>query len=640
MFGEEELIKLHRDRAQLISNIILIMFGIVLARLWYLQIYKGKLLLDYSLRNRLRQEIVKAPRGMIFSRNNHILVDNIPRFDAIVTPQYLRDKKKTLNKLSQILEIKHKVLKKRLKKYAHRASYRPVIVKKNISRKEVALIETENFNLPGVSVNTFISRKYLDSEVGAHILGYISEISKTQLPKYRKRDRYNYRLGDFIGQFGLEEELDLVLRGKNGHEFVEVDAFGRQRRNINKDNLFKGIKNLSAVPGKNVRLTIDRDLQIAANSAMKDKVGAVVAIDVKTGEILAMVSTPAFRPSEFSKGLTSEYWNSLTQNEFNPMLDRTIQEHYSPGSTFKVISAIAGLEAGLIDEKTEVRCKGSFRLGRRVFHCWRRHGHGKVNVVKALTESCDVFFYKLATKLDIDVLAKYARMFGFGRKTGIALPREIPGLIPTKEWKKKKNGVEWQLGETLTCIIGQSYVLSTPLQLAMGFSAIANKGKLFRPYLVKEVFTNSGEILKKFSPKQVGEVTLKEKNWDIVKKALYKVVNTRKGTAYWQRGKGIAMSGKTGTSQVIKMSAEKLFSKCSKNEYKFRHHGIFGAYAPYSDPSIAVAVVIEHGCSGSSSAAPVAKAIITAYMKKYRKELREKIIKEEKKRMLKNIKKQ
>jgi penicillin-binding protein 2 len=282
-----------------------------------------------------------------------------------------------------------------------------------------------------------------------------------------------------------------------------------------------------------------------------------------------------------------------------------------------LISAIAALEEGIVDEKTEFNCKGSFRMGRRPFHCWKKNGHGKVDVVKSLRESCDVFYYKVAAQMDIDVLSKYARLFGLGSKTGINLPRETSGLIPTKEWKLKRDKQVWQKGETLSCIIGQSFMLTTPLQLAMTYATFANGGTLFRPKLIKEVFSNSGTVVNKTRPEIVAEVKLSKKTIELVKRGLYEVVNTRKGTAWWYKGSGIRMAGKTGTSQVISFSKDDIYAKCENREYKYRHHGVFASYAPAHDPRIAVAVVVEHGCHGGSAAGPVAKSVMTTYMKKY-----------------------
>jgi len=630
MFSEEDLVKRHKRRADQLGQLILILFALVLARLWYLQIYKGDLLYRYSLENQLRKEIVTAPRGMIFTRNNELIVENVPRFDAVVTPQYLKNSKETFQKLGTILSMTPSDVEDIVvKKGSRQARYRPIIVKKNISRAEVAVIETENFKLPGVSVQTFISREYRDKDAGSHLMGYISEVTKTQLPKLTKRDGIEYRLGDTIGQSGLEEQYDKEIRGDNGYEFMEVDARGRMKRHF-RDDLFEEIQNHPATAGYNLRLTIDGDLQRVAYRALEGKTGAAVAIDVNTGDILAMVSRPSFDPSQFSRGLTPEYWKSLIENDDNPLRDRSIQEHYSPGSTYKTITAIAALEEGLVDENSEISCGGSFVFGRRAYHCWKKEGHGSVNIYKAIKESCDVYFYRIGTRLDIDVLANYSKMLGLGRKSGILLPREIPGLIPTKDWKIRRNGEEWQKGETLSCAIGQSYVLLTPLQLAMAYATIANGGNLYKPRLIKEVFSNTGDIIKKGEEIKFEHVKISEKTLSIVRTGLYKVVNEQGGTAFSHRGKGIEMAGKTGTSQVIGFTADKIFSKCENADYRHRHHALFVAYAPESDPKIAVAALVEHGCHGSA-VAPVVQEIISTYMKKYWPLKYEEILEKEKK---------
>jgi len=617
MFGEDDLVRQHKSRGDVIGNILILCFVIILARLWYLQIYQGDLFYKFSLENRLRKEVIKAPRGMIFSRNSQMLIHNIPRFDAVIIPQYLKNKATTLVRLSKVLEMSEDDIKSILKKNRAQARYRAVTIKKNISLKEVSIIETENSKMPGVRVQTFISREYRDGNAGAHLLGYISEINQRQLPKYRKRDDYDYKLGDFIGQAGIEEKFDLALRGDDGYEFVEVDARGRMRRNLRSSVLFAGIENKEATPGNNIRLTIDRDMQLTAFKSLENKVGAAVAVDIRTGEILTMVSRPAFDPTKFSRGLTKEYWDSLIENELNPLRDRTIQEHYPPGSTFKPITAIAALEEKIVKADQELKCGPTFRLGRRVYHDWKRGGHGLTDVYKALRRSVDVYFYQIATQLDIDKLSEYAHMFGLGEKTGISLSRETSGLIPTKEWKLKRSGEEWQLGETVSCVIGQSYVLATPLQLAMAYAAIANGGTVYRPHLIKEIFSNNGEIVKEFGPEVVSQAKVSEETLKAIRKGLYQVANNPRGTAFWYKGFGLQMAGKTGTAQVRSMTSKELFSKCEEMPYKDRNHGLFVGYAPFDNPQVAVAAVVEHGCHGSSAAAPVVRDILTTYMKKY-----------------------
>ncbi|MBF0301261.1 MAG: penicillin-binding protein 2 [Oligoflexia bacterium] len=634
MFDHEGLIKLHRARANLMANIILMAFSIILARLWYLQVYKGKILYSHSLQNQLRQEKIEAPRGMFFDRNQKLIVNNAPRFDAVITPQYLRNKKLTISSLSKILNMPEDIIYKKMAKKSTLAKYKSIVIKKNITRQEVALIETQSDDLPGVSVETFISREYIDQEIGGHLLGYISEISQKQLPKYIKRDHLDYKLGDFIGQFGLEEQFDKVIRGKNGFEFVEVDAVGRKKsRTRTLEGIYKEVEDSPSIPGLNILLTIDRDLQLSAYNQLQGHEGAAIALDVNTGEVLAMVSMPAFDPSNFSKGLTNEFWSSLTKNPRNPLRDRNIQEHYPPGSTFKPIVALAGLEEGLIDEKSEAFCTGKFPMGSRVFHCWKEHGHGSVDLIRSIRESCDTFYYKLGKRIDIDIVAHYSKMLGLGQKTGIALPREVGGIIPSREWKRKRLGEDWMMGETLSCVIGGSYMMTTPIQLALAYSVIANGGKLYRPFVVKKIFSNSGKVYKTFNPELMAKQNLSEKSLSLVREGLRQVANVPSGTAYsGAHGRGINLAGKTGTAQVIGISADKLFEKmgCEKMDYDFRNHALFVGYAPADDPKIAIAAIVEHGCHGASLAVPVVEAIASTYMKKYYPNLHAKYLEEEK----------
>jgi penicillin-binding protein 2 len=621
MIGEEEIVRSHEARSNFLTMFVLAVFGILLARLWYLQVFRGELFLQYSLENRLREEIVRSPRGMIFSRNNDLLVDNKPRFDAVLTPQYLLNHEQTLTKLANILDMSMDSIKKIISKNSFQAKYRPIIIKKNISIEEISKIETDNDDLPGISVETFISREYTDSEIGAHLLGFISEISQDQLPDYRQRDGYNYRLGDFIGQFGLEQRFDRLLRGVNGLEYVEVDALGRKKKYINTDNLFKGIEDVPYTPGRNVKLTIDREMQLTAHEFLKDKAGSLVAMDVQTGEMLAMVSTPGFRPSEFSRGVSSEYWNELNTNPRRPLRDRSIQDHYSPGSTFKVFTAITALAKKTITEHTEVSCNGGLKFGNKVYHCWKKYGHGSVSLIKAIRESCNVYFQKAAMNLNIDDIAKYSMMFGLGTKTGIDLPREIAGLIPTEEWKVQRNGKPWQKGETLSCAIGQSYVLTTPLQLAVAYGAIANGGNVLRPQIILEVSETNGKITKTLRPEIVKKADVSPEILSKIRKGLFEVTHNPKGTAYWFRGKGTMIAGKTGTSQVRGAKASEVYKKCEDMPYDHRHHGVFAAFLPYENPKIAIAALVEHGCHGSTAAAPVVNKVAEIYMQKYQPEL-------------------
>jgi len=618
MFSEDQLVRLYKTRGKIFFNIVLGLFGILLGRLWYLQMLKGSELNAFSVRNGLRQEQLRPLRGLIFSRDGKLLTKNSPRFDAVAIPQYLPKNKEILKKLSKTLSLSEEEIEKTLKKFlGAQAAYRPITLKKNISSEELALIETQGQELPGIQVRTFIGREYALESVTSHFYGHLSEISKEQLPKYIEKWEKKYSQGDLVGQTGIELQYENYLQGESGHELVEVDALGRMRRFVSDSSLFEGMSNLPAINGSHLLTTLDYDLQEKAVSLLEGKEGAIVALEVKTGDVLVYASSPGFKAEDFSHGISSKDWETLIKNPKKPLIDRVIQSHYSPGSTFKLITAMAGLESKAITKDTYVNCPGYFNLGSRTFNCWKKNGHGNMNVVSAIRESCNVFFYKLATRLDIDTIAHYAFSFGLGNKSGINLPREISGLIPTTQWKKINRKEEWHLGETLSCAIGQSYVLATPLQLALFTSGIANNGLIFKPRLVQKVFGQKGEIIKEIPTEVLKQTTLSPETLQLLQQGLREVVNLPSGTAYAQRGEGIHMAGKTGTSQNMSMSKEKLFAKCDQKEYHLRHHGLFIGLAPYDAPKIALAIVIEHGCGGSKAAAPLAKEIVTSYLQKY-----------------------
>jgi penicillin-binding protein 2 len=356
---------------------------------------------------------------------------------------------------------------------------------------------------------------------------------------------------------------------------------------------------------------------MAAVKAFGDKAGAVVAINPKNGEILAMVSRPSFDPTAFSRGIPTSLWNSLVNNENRPLRDKTIQDHYPPGSVFKIVTAIAGLEEGVIDEHTVFNCPGKLQVGSKTFHCWKKSGHGNISVRDAITESCDVFFYKVAQRLkSVDDLAKWAFYLGLGRRTGIPLAREVPGLIPTEEWKMKRLGQPWSPGETLSVAIGQGYVLTTILQLANTYASVANGGTQYRPYFVKRIESIDGQVISESKPEVLDQHKLKPSTYKAIRDGLYNVVNDRSGTAYSQRLPGMDFVGKTGTAQVINLTKGNVYNKCENMKYRERHHALFAGFAPADDPQIAVAVIAEHGCHGGTAAAPVARAVIDTYLRK------------------------
>ena len=617
--GQEEQIREFQDRFRFLYAACFIGIGILTARLVDLQILNGDKMRQTSEENRIKRVKIAAPRGMIFDRNHKLLIDNRPAFDLEVIPQYLNEShqtKEVVALLSRIIHTPESDILDTLDKSKFQPAYLPIKVKTDLSRDEVAELKSWQIAMPGVSVEMEIKRTNIYGEVASHLLGYIGEVNPIELPTVNKNGT-KYKLGDSIGKFGLEQRMEDTLRGIDGEELVEVDALGRRKLERSKGRVLSTNPSKAAVPGKNLILTIDQDLQQAATEAFGDKIGSVVAIDPRSGEVLSMLSRPSFDPTEFSRGIPTALWNKLLNNDNHPLRDKTIQDHYSPGSVFKTITAIAGLQEGVIDVHTRFHCPGSMKIGNRVVHCWKKGGHGDLNVVGALTQSCDIFFFKLAQKFkSVDDIAKWANHLGLGHKTGISLPREVPGLIPTEEWKKKRFNQPWNLGETLYVAIGQSFVLTTAIQLANTYAAIANGGTTYRPFLIKEVESYDGEVLKKFKPEIIDQTRLKDKTYQLIKEGLWGAVNTPRGTAYSQRLPGMDMTGKTGTAQVLRIASDKIYSNCMSLKFNQRHNGLFVAFAPLDHPVIAVAVITEHSCHGAA-AAPVARAVIKTYLEKY-----------------------
>lgn len=594
-------------------------FLLLTFRLSYLQIIKGNDLNFLADRNRLRLEKVSAPRGLIYDRNGRLLVDNKLMFNVVIIPQYLKNKEKTIKKLSDSIGVSVSFIKTKLLKAKRRRipSFTPVVILKNVDRNTLAKVETNKFFMPGVDIDIGIKRVYLLGKATSHVIGYIGKINKKEIKKYK--DDYlkvskPIERGDTIGKFGLEKVWDKKLRGANGSQLVLVDANGRKRREhpgIFDDEF--NVKNY--VAGDNLYLTIDASLQMLAYEKFKNKKGAVVVIKVDTGEILTMLSTPSFDPNVLSIGTSSKVLQDLNKNPFHPFYNKTIQNHYSPGSTFKPFVLISALEKG-INPNFHVNCKGKIRYGRRHYHCWKKTGHGKINFHDSIVQSCDTMYYKLGQKLGIENMYKYAKMFGIGQKTGINLPHEVSGLMPNSNWKYKRFHERWMPGENLTVAIGQSYDLVTPLQLANAYAGIAS-GKLFKPLLVKKLISNNGEILYKAKPELKSEINISKETQNIVIKALYGVMHDEHGTAKWYKGKDLDIAGKTGTVQLFSISAKNIYKKCSELPELQRHHGWFVGFAPYDKPEIAVAVIAEHSCHGSSGAAPIVRDIVDAYKKKY-----------------------
>ena len=589
----------YRDRFTFFFWVILAAVCVLVLRLWYLQIIKGEDLLKRSENNRIRIREVKAMRGIVLDSRGVVLVENRPSYDVVIFPEDVKDLKGLVEKLEALyakvgltFPMDYETIRE------NRRPFTPLRVDRNISREKLALIETHSLELPGVGIDVMPVREYYYGESMAHVIGYIGEVSREEL----ERDRTSgYKSGDFIGKFGLEKALDRYIRGKPGGEQVEVNVVGRKVKTLGR---------VEPVQGYRVLLTIDSQVQKAAWAAMEGKAGAVVALDPRDGSVLALVSRPGFDPNLFNRGVSADVWERISSNPLHPMENRAIAGQYPPGSTYKLIVAAAALEEGIVNAETAFNCPGHFEMGTRTFRCWRKQGHGRVSLHRAIVESCDVYFYNVGRLLGVDKLAEYAQAFGLGTRTGVAMTGERRGLIPTRDWKLARFGIPWQPGETISIAIGQGYNTVTPLQLANAYAAVANDGEFFTPRIVKRIETDDGEIIEEFRPEKKAVLPVSRENLQLLKKALWGVVNEPGGTGAQARVPGKDVCGKTGTAQVIGMAED---DDGSSYPYEYRDHALFVSFAPRDNPEIVVAVVAEHSGHGGSAAAPVAKKVIEAY---------------------------
>ena len=596
-----------KKKIRVFAILVIFVFICLSMRIWYLQILKWQYLTGLSENNRVRMVSLPAYRGTIKDRNGETLVSIRPSFNLYITPEDAGDSGSSLDLLAKKIKFKRGKLKKSI---GREKSFKDILIKADISREEVAFIEENNMRLPGIKIKAEPLRNYVYKDLMSHTLGYLGEISKSKL---KNTNNLFYSQGDFVGKNGLENIFESTLRGKKGHKEVEVDVSGRE---------LKTIRRLPSESGNNLILTLDVKVQAELEKAMTstpEKIvnGSAVVIKVQTGEILAIASKPTFDPNEFAEGITSGSWRKLINDEMHPLQNRSIHSQYPPGSTYKIAVAYAALEEGVIDPETTIYCPGHFKLGRGRYRCWKKSGHGAMNLHDALVQSCDVYFYTLGHRMGIDTLARYAKKFGFGTPAGIGLSREKSGLVPSTQWKLKNRKKAWLLGETISASIGQGYNLVTPLQQANMMAAVANGGMLLKPYIVKRIEEPGGTTIKEFFPEIRGQIAGSSENLEVIRKALRDVVNGVRGTGKRSRLKNIIVSGKTGTVQVVRMKSNEELEKENEVPYKYRDHAWFVAFAPYEKPEIAVAVLVEHGGHGGTTAAPIAKKIFKKYFKLY-----------------------
>jgi len=585
-----------KQRILMISFVVGAIFFLLLLRLWHLQILNVEDYRNMSENNRLRFVPVAASRGAIMDKSGKVLVSNRPSFSLAVVPQEVADKDGLLDRISRLLGLDRSELEERWKKIKGRAKYYPFVLASNISRDQVEIIEENRLRLPGVEIEMKPIREYSSNILAAHLLGYIGEISEDEMTK---KGFEEYNPGDYVGKNGIERSWESELHGNDGGRQLEVDSRGRVLRTVSESY---------PTVGNSVVLTIDAALQKQTEKAFGDQAGAAVAIDVNSGEVLAFVSYPSFDPALFSGKLPADVWKSYLDDKRHPLENKALTGQYPPGSTFKIITALAGLEEGKITENSSVNCSGSYELGGSTFKCWNKHGHGTTNLKKSLRESCDVYYYQLGEHLGVDSIAKTAQKFMLGAPMGIGLSNEKPGLIPTSEWKQKHFGKRWYHGETLPVAIGQGYVLMTPIQMASMIATVANEGTVYRPFLVKRIVDTDGKTLKEFKPEVIGRTGISAEHFRMVKQGLFSVVNDPGGTGGMARLYDVHVAGKTGTSQVVKMRDSK-----RGTPYQYRDHALFVAFAPYEKPEIAVAVIVEHGEHGGSAAGPIAGRMLQAY---------------------------
>ena len=587
---EEEDSETRGTSCRLAFCVLVAFFVLIAARLWYLQIIHGTDFRAKSEKNRIKTIRLTAYRGNILDRDGRLLAGIEPSFNICLIKKETRDLEALLKRLLPLLDEPASKVRARLYAARNQPQYMPVVLERNASWETVCRVEARLSELPGVIVEVGPSRRYPHGKLAPHLLGYLGEISLEEL----KSGRYPHaRSGDLVGKYGIEARFENLLAGRSGKKIVEVDARGR---------LIRVLDTEPPAPGKDISITLDLDLQLAAEEAIADQCGAVVALDPRNGQILALASGPKFDPSLFAKGLTPEEWKALNDPLTRPLINKAIQGQYPPGSTFKVVMAAAALQEGIVRPQEQFKCLGSFKLGRRTFRCWKRWGHGDTDLYKSLVESCDVYYYNVGLKLGIDRISRYARGFGLGSKTGLDLPGEKSGFVPSRQWKLRRFHEPWQKGETLNISIGQGFMLTTPLQLARMIAAVSNGGRLYQPiYLMDQE-----PVLQDRAPVSKGVLNR-------IIPALKGVIGDEHGTARSIRLNGITIAGKTGTAQVVKQTKRK---QDEEMEWKFKDHALFVAFAPVEDPQIAVAVVIEHGGHGGSAAAPVARAVIERWHQK------------------------
>ncbi|MCP4395216.1 MAG: penicillin-binding protein 2 [Alphaproteobacteria bacterium] len=592
-------------RAVLLAGGKLFLSSLLVGRMYYLQVFKSAKYKMLANENRISVRLIAPPRGLIVDRKDNLIAINHQNFRAELVAEDAGDIDKTLKIFSSIVPLSEDELKKIKKDIRRKRSFMPVTVKEHLRWKDIARIQVNSPDIPGISIDEGLSRYYPYNDAFCHSLGYVGPVSDKELKN--STDPLLEVPGFRVGKAGVESIYENDLRGTSGNKSVEVNAFGRVIRELEREDGNSGAK---------ISLTFDLRLQNYVIKKIGDESASVVVMDVHTGEVLAMASTPGFDPNLFNTGINHKDWNALLKNHKSPLINKPISGLYSPGSTFKMVTALAALEAKVITPDETFDCRGKIKYGTHTFHCWKRYGHGKMNLKDAIKQSCDVYFYEIAKKVGIDKIADMARRLGLGAVTNVGLLHEKHGLIPDHEWKKKTYNERWQPGETLIAAIGQGYVLTTPLQLAVMTSRIANGGFAVTPSIINEISSEETKNINGvLNSKKFDSINVSKKHLKLVRDAMFSVVNERRGTGHSSRIDvgGVKMSGKTGTTQVKRISMQerkKGIIPQKELPWKYRNHALFVGYAPADNPKYAVSVVVEHGGSAGKVAAPIAKEVM------------------------------
>lgn len=600
----QDNLKKTQRRVFLILAVLAIGFFGILLRAWTLQMTQGDYYREQSESNRVREVFIQPKRGKILDRTGKVLVNSVPGFTLYLVPEDFKDRDFVVNRISEVVGFTAEEIEKKINQ-RESTPYLPVKIKDGLTLREVALIEEDQTSLAGARVEVEYERNYVYGRLAAHLLGYVSEISEKQLDL---PENENAPQGTLVGQYGVEKKYDAILRGEPGEKGIEVDALGHE---------IKVLHVREPHGAKDLYLTIDLDTQKAAEEALGDEAGAIVALDPNTGGVLAMVSHPEFEPQALSGRISQKDWDVILKDPFKPLNNRAIQGTYPPGSVFKVVMSVAALEANEIEPGHLADCKGFLPFGKKIFRDWKRGGHGFVDMHRAIVESCDVYYYRLGQQIGIDTISDQAHRFGLGKVTGIDLPGEKEGLIPSQEWKLKARKEPWYEGETLSVAIGQGYVSFTPLQAAVMMSQIANGGFRYQPRVLQSVYDRESGKVDQVSTVLQEKMEVSPRTLKTVRQALRGVVHEPHGTAGAAKSEFFETAGKTGTAQVIAAKAGIGGNLNNKTLSKlFQDHAWFVAYAPFDAPRIVIAVLVEHGGHGGSSAAPLAKKVFEAYLKR------------------------